>query len=64
MIPNAGFAPSDAQFNIGFALAKLSMLHGSEQAGAWIYVNGLLSKPDNISKNVKKARFEITKIKA
>ena len=61
MIPNFGFTLSDAQFNIGFALAKLSMMDEADQTGAWICMNGLLSRPENIVKNVKKARFEIKK---
>lgn len=51
--------PSDAQFNMGFALGKLSSLEAREQCGVWIAMNGLLGRAANIVKNVKKARFEI-----
>jgi L-asparaginase/Glu-tRNA(Gln) amidotransferase subunit D len=61
MIPNSGFAPSDAQFNIGLALGKISMMHDREQTGAWVCMNALMAKPSVIEKNVKKARFETKK---
>lgn len=57
MIPNTGFAPSDAQFNLGFAIGKLSSLSDT-QSGIWITMNALLSRTSSIRKNVDKARFE------
>ena len=58
MIPNSGFAPSDAQFNIGFSMAKLTSLTSKEQAGVWISMNGLFGRHECIRKNVKAAKFE------
>lgn len=60
MIPNSGFAPSDAQFNIGFALAKLTSLP-QEDTGVWLAMNGLFGRPNRITKNVGAAKFEIVK---
>ena len=58
MIPNTGFAPSDAQFNMGFAMGRLSALGPRDESGVYVCMNGHLLPPDHIEKNVKKARFE------
>ena len=58
MIPNTGFAPSDAQFNLGFAIGRLSALDWRDESGVYVCMNGHLLPPDHIEKNVKKAKFE------
>ena len=58
-IPVTGFAPSDAQFNVGFAMAKLASMHEPAHAGSWICMNGLLSRPSALTKKIKKARFQL-----
>jgi L-asparaginase len=45
---------SDAEFNIGYAIAAVQLLgHGT-----WIAMNGQIFSPDKVSKNVKLNRFE------
>jgi L-asparaginase len=54
MIPLKGFSPSDAGFNLGFAIAHLMR----EQPGIHIAMNGQLFTPANVRKNTEKTRFE------
>jgi len=45
---------SDAEFNIGFAIAALQLL----EQGVWIAMNGQVFSPDEVRKNVEMNRFE------
>ena len=45
---------SDAEFNIGFAIAALQLLG----PGVWIAMNGQVFSPDGVRKNVEMNRFE------
>ncbi|MFA6909107.1 MAG: asparaginase domain-containing protein [Patescibacteria group bacterium] len=53
MIPLVGFSPSDAPFNLGFAIAKLDDL----PAGVYVCVNGHVFNPDEVVKDVPEGRF-------
>lgn len=50
----AGFANSDAVFNVGGAIAAVQVL----PFGVYIVMNGLIFNPNNSRKNMKKGRFE------
>jgi L-asparaginase len=50
----ASFKRTDAQFNIGFALASLRTLPG----GVYIAMNGAIFDPDRVQKNTDLDRFE------
>jgi len=52
----AAFKKSDAQFNIGFALAALQML----PPGVYIAMNGRIFDPHKLIKNMDRNRFEET----
>lgn len=54
MIPLTGFSPSDAGFNLGFAIGNLLNLI----SGVYISMNGKIFTPDNVQKNIDKSRFE------
>jgi L-asparaginase len=54
MIPLNGFNMSDAQFNLGYAFAKVQDL----QVGIYACVNGHVFSPEEILKNVKEGKFE------
>jgi L-asparaginase/Glu-tRNA(Gln) amidotransferase subunit D len=58
MIPNTGFAPSDAQFNMGFAIGQLAAMNWKDQGGVYVSMNGYTVSPTQIKKNVKAAKFE------
>lgn len=50
----AGFATSDAIFNVGSAVLAVQAL----PFGVYVVMNGLVFNPNNARKNVKKGRFE------
>lgn len=53
MIPLTGFAPSDASFNLGFAMAKLQ----DTAAGVYIAMNGRVFLPKEVLKLWGEGRF-------
>ena len=53
MIPLSGFAPSDAPFNLGFAVAKLEDL----QNGIYICMNGKVFSSKEAVKSLSEGRF-------
>lgn len=53
MIPLAGFIPTDAGFNIGYAIAKLQDL----PAGIYVCMNGRIFAPEEVFKNIAEGRF-------
>src|SRR5258708_36359143 len=54
MIPLNGFNMSDAQFNLGYAFAKVQDL----KPGVYACMNGYVFNPEEIMKNVKEGKFE------
>lgn len=54
MIPLVGFYPSDAAFNLSYAVA--SSQH--QKAGIYICMNGQVFTPDEVQKNLEHSRFE------
>ncbi|MFA5050474.1 MAG: asparaginase domain-containing protein [Candidatus Micrarchaeia archaeon] len=54
MIPLTGFEFSDASFNLGYAVAKVSSL----PFGVYICMNGKVFNPRKVDKNRIKGRFE------
>jgi len=46
MIPLIGFSPSDAPFNLGYAIAKVQEL----LSGTYVCMNGKVFSPDEVSK--------------
>ncbi len=54
MIPLNGFNMSDAQFNLGYALAKVQDL----KPGVYACMNGYVFDPEEIMKNLKEGKFE------
>ncbi len=57
MLPLAGFAPTDATFNLGFAIGSLFL----SDPGVYLAMNGKLFQAGNVVKNVNAARFEDSK---
>lgn len=53
MIPLIGFSPSDAGFNLGFAMGKFDAL----QPGIYVAMNGRIFTPDEVVKLINKGRF-------
>jgi len=53
MIPLEGFIPTDAGFNIGYAVAKSQEL----PAGIYICMNGRIFSPDEVLKILSEGRF-------
>lgn len=53
MIPLFGFAPSDASFNLGYALAKFETL----KPGIYVCMNGRVFYPEEIVKVLYEGRF-------
>ena len=53
MIPISGFSPSDAPFNLGFAIAKVLEL----PAGVYVCMNGQVFSPEEVAKVVREGRF-------
>ena len=56
MIPLIGFSPSDAPFNLGFAIAKLQDL----EPGVYICMNGRVFSTNEIVKTLSEGRFTST----
>lgn len=54
MLPLKGFAPSDAPFNLGFAIASAFLA----SPGVHLAMNGVLFDPESATKNLDKGRFE------
>lgn len=50
----AGFADSDATFNVGGAITAAQVL----PHGVYVVMNGLIFNPSNSRKNIKKSQFE------
>jgi L-asparaginase len=53
MIPLTGFAPSDASFNLGFAVASFSSL----KPGIYVAMNAKIFSPDEVIKLLADGRF-------
>jgi L-asparaginase len=53
MIPLMGFSPSDAPFNLGFAIAKLQDL----QPGIYVCMNGKVFESSEVTKIISEGRF-------
>ncbi len=53
MIPLEGFVPTDAGFNIGYAVAKSQEL----SAGIYVCMNGRIFSPDEVVKILSEGRF-------
>jgi L-asparaginase len=53
MIPLDGFVPTDAGFNIGYAVAKSQEL----PAGIYVCMNGRIFSPDEVLKIMSEGRF-------
>ncbi len=53
MIPLLGFAPSDAGFNLGYAIAKTQDL----DAGIYVCMNGRAFDPEEVVKIVSEGKF-------
>lgn len=53
MIPLVGFTPTDAGFNIGYAVAKSQEL----SEGIYVCMNGRIFSPDEVVKIISEGRF-------
>jgi L-asparaginase len=53
MIPLIGFSPSDAAFNLGYALAKVEKL----EPGIYLCMNGTVFSPEEVAKFISEGRF-------
>ena len=53
MVPLFGFYPSDAPFNLGFALAKVREL----SPGVYLSMNGEVFTPSEVAKNLSEGKF-------
>lgn len=53
MIPLIGFSPSDAGFNLGFAMGKFDSL----EPGIYVAMNGRIFSPDEVVKLISLGRF-------
>lgn len=53
MVPLEGFIPSDAPFNLGYALAKVDDL----APGVYLCMNGRTFTPDEVAKNLAEGKF-------
>ncbi len=53
MVPLEGFVPTDAGFNLGYAIAKSQEL----SEGIYVCMNGRIFAPDEVVKNVSEGRF-------
>ena len=53
MIPLIGFSPSDAPFNLGFAIAKLTDL----EPGIYVAMNGKIFDPEEVIKDLSEGKF-------
>lgn len=53
MIPLLGFAPSDASFNLGFAISQVNELPN----GVYVCMNGAVFSPEEVAKLLYEGRF-------
>jgi len=53
MVPLSGFLPSDAPFNLGYAIAQVDNL----QPGVYLCMNGKTFTPDEVAKNLAEGKF-------
>lgn len=53
MIPLEGFTPTDAGFNLGYAIAKSQEI----SEGIYVCMNGRIFDPNEVIKNVSEGRF-------
>lgn len=53
MIPLVGFSPSDAPFNLGYAVAKVLEL----PAGIYVCMNGYVFEPEEVMKVLHRGKF-------
>lgn len=53
MIPIQGFSPSDAGFNLGFALGQLNYLPD----GIYVCMNGTIFNPQEVVKIINEGKF-------
>jgi L-asparaginase len=53
MIPLMGFSPSDAPFNLGYAIAQVQQL----TSGIYVAMNGKVFSPDEVAKLLYEGRF-------
>ncbi len=53
MIPLVGFSPSDAPFNLGYAIARL----GDLQPGVYVAMHGHIFEPEEIVKQLNEGKF-------
>lgn len=56
MIPLKGFTPSDAPFNLGYALASVKIL----KPGIYVCMNGRIFNPQEVIKKASEGRFVST----
>ena len=54
MLPLKGFAPTDAPFNLGFAIGALTLV----KPGVYLAMNGKLFSAGTVKKNIHVGRFE------
>lgn len=54
MIPLEGFYPTDASFNLGYAIAQTQ----TRTHGVYVCMNANCFEPEDVIKNVEKGRFE------
>lgn len=54
MIPLEGFSPTDAPFNLGYAIAQVQ----TRAHGVYVCMNANCFEPEEVSKNVEAGRFE------
>ncbi len=55
MIPLEGFLPSDAAFNLGFAMGRF----GALEAGVYVCMNAATFRAGTVVKNAEAGRFEV-----
>lgn len=53
MVPMTGFSPSDAGFNLGYAMASFSRL----EPGVYVCMNGRIFDPEEIAKDLSEGKF-------
>ena len=53
MIPLLGFYPTDAPFNLGFAISKVQEL----KSGVYLCMNGETFTPAEVAKNLGEGKF-------
>jgi L-asparaginase len=53
MIPLTGFSPSDAPFNLGYAIASSKTL----KPGIYVCMNGQIFNPNEVAKRISEGRF-------